>query len=59
MEALQMLKFSFKSRSSVLSFTSGTSKEEEEVILEEVTMERSVIPEDIHSFIDSLGCVRN
>ncbi|KAH7904016.1 hypothetical protein BJ138DRAFT_1019731 [Hygrophoropsis aurantiaca] len=53
MEALQILKFSFK-HGERLNFTSGTTKEEEISIMEAVFADQMRVPEDINSFIDSL-----
>ena len=55
MEALQMLKFSFKKNS--LSFTQGMSKETELSDLDEVTLGITRAPEDLQSYIRSLGDV--
>jgi hypothetical protein len=54
-EALQLLKFSLRSKS-VLDFTAGTRKEDEEVLIEQWIAERSVAPEDIHAYVDFLKC---
>jgi hypothetical protein len=57
MEALQMLKYSFRSGSK-LNFTAGSSKEEEEALIEELTAVHSAAPEDLKSYIAYLSAHR-
>jgi hypothetical protein len=54
MEALQILKYSFKSGKSI-SFTNGMDKKEEEAWLEQLIAEKSSVPEDIRSYIEHLN----
>ncbi|KAJ6607687.1 hypothetical protein B0H10DRAFT_1921631 [Mycena sp. CBHHK59/15] len=49
MEATQMLKFSVK-KGRGISFTAGTSREEELALLELDTVHRGLVPEDVTGF---------
>lgn len=55
MEALQMLKFSFRHRGQHLNFTEGTSRIEELTLMEKDIHDASQVPEDFHSFVHSLA----
>ncbi len=54
MEALQMLKFSFKHGSTDINFTSGLSWLEEVEYLTQLNLEQTCVPEDINSYISTL-----
>lgn len=54
MEALQILKFAFKTGHS-LNFTAGTGKDAESEALEHEMDEEMSIPEDIPGFIQALA----
>ena len=53
MEALQMLKFSFK-KGRGLDFTTGTSREDELGDMEDALEKEGFVPEDVPSFIREL-----
>jgi len=54
MEALQMMKFSFK-RGRGLDFTTGTSKEDELKDMEDTLEKEGFVPEDVPSLIQELA----
>ena len=54
MEALQILKYSFKS-GKIINFMEGMDKNEEETLLEQLMAEKSAVPEDIWSYIEHLN----
>lgn len=54
MEALQMLKFSFKHGSTDVDFSQGLRYEEEVEYLSQLNFERTCVPEDINSYISTL-----
>lgn len=53
MEALQILKFSFKTGMK-MNFMFGMARNEEELWLEDVTNQLSKVPEDLRSFSEYL-----
>ena len=55
MEALQMLKFSYRHCGQHLNFTQGTSRVEELMLLEKDVDYAIQVPEDFHSFVHSLA----
>lgn len=54
MEALQMLKFSFKHGSTDVDFTQGLRYNEEVEYLSQLNLEQTYVPEDINSYISTL-----
>ena len=54
MEALQILKYSFKS-GKIINFMEGMDKNEEGALLEQLMAEKSAVPEDMRSYIEHLN----